>query len=67
MADSAITNAKIANASVNAAKIADATITTAKIGDAQITTAKIANTIQSNNYSSGSAGWQINRSRLGTV
>ncbi|EPE0355362.1 TPA: hypothetical protein ACGRTT_001970 [Escherichia coli] len=67
IADLAVTNAKIANLAVNAAKIADATITTAKIGDAQITTAKIANTIQSNNYSSGSAGWQINRSRLGTV
>lgn len=61
IADLAVTNAKIANLAVNAAKIADATITTAKIGDAQITTAKIANTIQSTNFVSGSAGWQINK------
>lgn len=59
IADGNITNAKIANAAINAAKIEDATITTAKIADGQITNAKIGDTIQSNNYSSGSSGWRI--------
>ncbi len=59
IADANITNAKIANAAINAAKIEDATITTAKIADGQITNAKIGDTIQSNNYSPGGAGWRI--------
>ena len=49
--DGLITNAKIANAA----------ITTAKISDGQVTNAKIGNTIQSTNYSAGSAGWSINK------
>ncbi|ENG6105880.1 fibronectin type III domain-containing protein [Serratia liquefaciens] len=49
--DLAVSNSKIANASINAAKIIDGEITNAKIG----------NTIQSNNYSPNSAGWQINK------
>ena len=57
----AITTAKIADANITTAKIADANITTAKIGDAQITNAKVADVIQSANYSSGSAGWKINK------
>lgn len=36
-------------------------IDNAFIGDGTITNAKIANVIQSNNYISGSAGWQINK------
>lgn len=51
IADLAVSNAKIANASINAAKIQDAAI-----GSAQI-----ANTIQSNNYVANSQGWQINK------
>ena len=61
IADANITTAKIADANITTAKIGDAQITTAKIGDAQITNAKVANVIQSANYSSGSAGWKINK------
>ena len=49
--DGLITNAKIGNLAVNAAKIQDGQVTNAKIG----------NTIQSTNYSAGSAGWSINK------
>lgn len=46
---------------VREAFIKDASIATAKIADAAITTAKIAQQIQSTNYSSGSAGWMIDK------
>lgn len=46
---------------VDWAKITNASVSSAQIADAAITSAKIASTIQSDNYSSGSAGWQINR------
>ena len=59
IADANITTAKIADANITSAKIADANITTAKIADGNITNAKIGDTIQSNNFSSGSAGWRI--------
>jgi hypothetical protein len=72
IADGNITNAKIANATITTAKIGDAQITTAlikdaaistaKIGDAQITNAKIADTIQSDDFVDGSAGWRIQKS-----
>jgi hypothetical protein len=58
----AIINAMIADLTVDAAKIADGTIVTAKINDGAITNAKIGETIQSNNYAAGSAGWSINKS-----
>ncbi|MHA7916515.1 TipJ family phage tail tip protein [Alloalcanivorax xenomutans] len=58
----AITSAKIANAAITTAKIADAAITSAKIGNASITSAKIAQTIQSDNFLSGTRGWRIQRS-----
>ena len=61
IASATITNANIQDATISTAKIGDAQITTAKIGDAQITNAKVANVIQSSNYSSGSAGWKINK------
>ncbi|MEN3752492.1 DUF1983 domain-containing protein [Mangrovibacter sp. SLW1] len=57
-----IGSAAIGTGVINNAHIADASISTAKIQDASISTAKIANTIQSTNYSSGSAGWIINKS-----
>lgn len=41
--------------------IASAAITTAYIADAAITNAKIGSVIQSSNFVSGSAGWQINK------
>jgi hypothetical protein len=59
IADANITSAKIADGNITSAKIADASITTAKIADGQITNAKIGDTIQSNNYSPGGAGWRI--------
>ena len=46
---------------IDTANIVDATITSAKIKDAAITNAKIGNVIQSENYSTGSTGWQINK------
>lgn len=61
IANAAITNAKIASASINEAKISNAAISSAKIKDGAITNAKIANVIQSNNYSSGSRGWRIDK------
>jgi hypothetical protein len=60
--DGTITTAKIGDAQITAAKIANATITTANIADAQITTAKIASTLQSTDYSAGTAGWKIDKS-----
>jgi hypothetical protein len=62
IADLAVTNAKISNASISTAKIQTAAITTALIADAAITNAKIDDTIQSNSFSSGSAGWRIQKS-----
>jgi hypothetical protein len=50
--DAAITSAKIQNLAVGTAKIADAAISNAKIG----------NTIESDNYSTGSTGWTIRKS-----
>lgn len=52
-------DAKIAN--LDTAVITSGTFGTARIGDASITTAKIANTLQSTNYVSGSAGWKITK------
>ena len=51
----------IRNVTVQRAQIADAAINTAKIEDGSISTAKIAQYIQSSNFSSGSAGWRINK------
>jgi len=53
--------AQIDDGLISNAKIANAAITTAKISDGQVTNAKIGNTIQSTNYSAGSAGWSINK------
>ncbi len=53
--------AQINDGLISNAKIANAAITTAKISDGQVTNAKIGNTIQSTNYSAGSAGWSINK------
>lgn len=53
-------DAKIA--SIDAAVIGTGTINVARIGDASINSAKIADTLQSNNFVAGSAGWQINKS-----
>lgn len=46
---------------LSSAIIRDGSILTAKIADAQITNAHIKDTIQSNDFSSGSSGWQINK------
>jgi hypothetical protein len=56
-----ITGANIASATITNANIGSATINTANIGDAAITNAKIGNTIQSASYTSGSAGWKIDK------
>lgn len=60
--DGTITTAQISNATITKAQIADLIVSGAEIADAAITSAKIANTIQSNNYSPGFTGWQINKS-----
>lgn len=60
--DASITNAKIGSAAVQTANIQDGAITNAKIQDATITNAKINDSIQSNDFSSGSAGWRIQKS-----
>lgn len=52
-------DAKIAN--IDAAVITSGFIGTARIADAAITTAKIAATLQSSNYTAGSAGWKITK------
>ena len=61
IASATIVNANIANATITGAKIANATIGTAQIANAAIDNAKIGNVIQSANYSSGSAGWKIDK------
>lgn len=75
IADATITTAKIGDAQITTAKIGDAQITSAKVNDlsadkltsgtitgGEITVGGVSNTdgfIQSYNFSSGSAGWQI--------
>lgn len=54
-------SAQINDGLIENAKIKNGAITTAKITDGQVTNAKIGNTIQSTNYSAGSAGWSINK------
>ncbi|WP_233970945.1 phage tail tip fiber protein [Pectobacterium versatile] len=66
IADASISNAKIANASINTVKIQDGTITNAKIANGQIDRAKITNSLQSDNYVSGSTGMLLNF-QTGTV
>ena len=61
IASATIVNANIAYATITGAKIANATIGTAQIANAAIDNAKIGNVIQSANYSSGSAGWKIDK------
>jgi len=73
IAASSIITSKIATGAVTAAKISvnelsaisadlgTIQVDTAHIDDAAITSAKIASSIQSNNYSAGSAGWKINK------
>jgi len=51
----------IAGAAIGTAYIANAAITGAKILDGEITNAKIGGAIQSTNFSTGSAGWSINK------
>ena len=73
IAASSIITSKIATGAVTAAKISVSELSaisadlgtiqvdTAHIDDAAITSAKIASSIQSDNYSAGSAGWKINK------
>jgi len=73
IAASSIITSKIATGAVTAAKISVSelsaisadlgtiSVDSAHIDDAAITSAKIASSIQSNNYSAGSAGWKINK------
>ena len=51
----------IASAAIGTAYIANAAITGAKILDGEITNAKIGGAIQSTNFSTGSAGWRIDK------
>lgn len=73
IAASSIITSKIATGAVTAAKISvnelsaisadlgTISVDSAHIDDAAITSAKIASSIQSDNYSAGSAGWNINK------
>lgn len=73
IAASSIITSKIATGAVTAAKISVSELSaisadlgtiqvdTAHIDDAAITSAKIASSIQSDNYSAGSAGWKIQK------
>ena len=71
IADATITGAKIGSATITSANIAIATITSANILNGTITNADIAtgtitnanigNVIQSASYTSGSAGWKIDK------
>jgi uncharacterized protein YjbI with pentapeptide repeats len=61
IASATITSANIASATITSANILDGTITSADIANAAITNAKIGNTIQSASYTSGSAGWKIDK------
>ena len=73
IAASSIITSKIATGAVTAAKISVSelsaisadlgtiSVDSAHIDDAAITSAKIADTIQSDNYSAGSAGWRIKK------
>lgn len=59
--DAEIGTSKIADAAITSAKIANASIGSAQIADATITNAKLAGNIQSDNFVTGSSGWQIRR------
>jgi hypothetical protein len=59
--DAEIGTAKIADLSITSAKIANASIGSAQIADATITNAKLTGNIQSDNFVTGSSGWQIRR------
>ena len=61
IADATIDTAKIKALAVDNSKIADLTVGEGKIADGAITNLKIGSFIQSNNYSAGSAGWQIRK------
>ena len=52
----------IGNDAVTTSTIADQAVTTDTIDDDAVTIAKIATSLQSTNYSSGSAGWKIQKS-----
>ena len=57
-----IDTANIADDAVETAQIADEAVQTDQIDDDAVTIAKIATSLQSTNYSSGSAGWKIQKS-----
>ena len=59
--DAEIGTSKIADAAITSAKIANASIGSAQIADATITNAKLTGNIQSDNFVTGSSGWQIRR------
>lgn len=61
IANAAINNAKISDAAINTAKIQDGAITNAKIVNGAIDNAKIGNYIRSNDFVSGSRGWNIDK------
>ena len=52
----------IADNAVDTAQIADLAVETAQIDNDAVTIAKVATSLQSTNYSSGSAGWKIQKS-----
>lgn len=59
--NAAINSAKISDAAITSAKIANAAVGSAQIADATITNAKLTGNIQSDNFVTGSSGWQIRR------
>ena len=59
--DAEIGTSKIADAAITSAKIANASIGSAQIANATITNAKLTGNIQSDNFVTGSSGWQIRR------
>jgi galactitol-specific phosphotransferase system IIB component len=62
----AVGTAAIANGAIVRAMIGNAAIDSAKIADAAIGSAKISNTIQSDNFNVGYAGWRL-RKDLGSI
>jgi hypothetical protein len=62
IADNAVENDQIADDAVDTDQIADLAVETDQIDNDAVTIAKVATSLQSTNYSSGSAGWKILKS-----
>ena len=56
-----VTSLIIKASGVNTSQIAESAITTARLSNDAVTVDKFANTLQSTNYNSGSAGWKLTK------